>query len=253
MNIEVSDCFQTVMTIVLQGVEMKIGIMQPYFFPYIGYWQLLNAVDTFVIADDYDYRKHSWIKRNHVLYDGKRIPITLEIKKASSNKKIYETECVNDKKNISKMLRKIEYAYKKSPNFDEVYPMVEEIINYKERNLALFLENLIRKISSYLSIDTSIICSSSLDKKIEVDKQDKVIEICNLLGGREYLNAIGGTTLYSKEYFAARGIKLGFVHTKDIEYKQFTKPPVKNLSIIDVLMFNSREETKILLGEYDIV
>ena len=231
---------------------MKIGIMQPYFFPYIGYWQLINAVDKYVIYDDVNYIKGGWINRNRILINDKPGFINLKMDGASPNKLINEIQVSSDNRWKSKLLKTIELSYKKAPFFEKVYPIVEEIINFDEVNLALYLENSIKKIAEHLDIKTEFIISSSINKDNSLKGQDKVIEICKSLGAKEYYNAIGGVELYSAENFNYYGIELRFLRTEYIEYKQFKNDFSPYLSIIDVMMFNSKEEIMNILDMYSL-
>jgi hypothetical protein len=232
---------------------MKVGIMQPYFFPYIGYWQLMSSVDKYVIYDDVNYIKGGWINRNKILMNGKSKMINLKMKGASPNKLINEVFVAKDEIYNRKLLRTIEYCYKKAPYFSNVFPLVEEIILYNEEVLSTYLENSIRKIAKYLEMNTEIILSSDLNKDNSLKGQDKIIEICRILGATEYYNAKGGINLYSKEIFDYNGIKIRFIETKLFEYFQHINKFEPNLSIIDVLMFNSKEEVKELLSLYHLI
>lgn len=232
---------------------MKLGLMQPYFFPYIGYWQLLNVVDTYVIADDYKFSKHVWIKRNDILSSGERKSIYVQMHKASSNSRICDMELIGNGLHAKKVIRTISYNYSKAPFYGVVFPIIEEIIMSQECNLAKYLEHAIRSISKYLLINTNIVKSTSLPKKHGLDMQGKIIDVCRCLDADEYINAIGGRKLYSREEFLKHGINLGFLKTKQIEYEQFDNEFVPNLSIIDVMMFNSPQEISEMLGEYEIV
>lgn len=232
---------------------MKVGIMQPYFFPYIGYWQLINAVDKYVIYDDVNFIKGGWINRNKILMNGEAKMIHLKMHGASSNALIKEIEVSEDFIYKKKFLRTIESCYKKAPYFEEVYPVIKDIINEEEINLAKYLEYSIRKICNYLLIDTELIVSSSLNKNNNLKGQDKVIEICKLLGASEYYNAIGGLELYSDEEFTAQDMKLRFVKTETIKYQQFNNEFVPHLSIIDLMMFNAVTDIKEMLEQYNLI
>ncbi|PWM79652.1 MAG: hypothetical protein DBY32_01960 [Phascolarctobacterium sp.] len=232
---------------------MKLGIMQPYFFPYIGYWQLMNAVDKYVIYDDVNFIKGGWINRNRILINGKSQYFNVPMNGASSFKLINEIQINNSEINITKNMKSIYMAYHKAPYFDKVYTLVDEIYKYKTKNLSLFLINSIRHIAKYLGINTEIIISSMLSKNNELKGQDKVIDICKNLKATDYYNAIGGMELYSFDTFQKNGINLSFLKTNEIRYKQFNNEFVPNLSIIDVMMFNSKEEIKIMLNDYNIV
>lgn len=232
---------------------MKLGIMQPYFFPYIGYWQLLNAVDKYVIYDDVNFIKGGWINRNRILMNGEAKMFNVQMQGASPNKLINEVEVSTNEQGQKKLLRSIENNYRKAPYFKDVYSILEEIILSKETNLAKYLEYSIKKVCEYLDIRTEIIISSNIEKDNELKGQDKVIDICKRVGATEYFNAIGGQELYSKKVFKDNNIELRFLNTNDIEYIQFENKFVSNLSIIDVLMFNSKKDIKKILENFELV
>lgn len=232
---------------------MKIGIMQPYFMPYIGYWQLMNAVDKYVIYDDVNYIKSGWINRNRILVEGRSKYFNVQLIGASSNKKINEVGINRDLRIISKELRIIEGAYQKAPFYQMIYPVVEEILQYEEENLSDYLKNSFDIICNYLGITTELIFSSTLDKNCNLKGQDKVISICELLGATEYYNAIGGRQIYSYSDFMNHGIELKFLKTNNIEYMQFDNKFQENLSIIDVLMFNPKEKVHQMLQDYSLI
>lgn len=232
---------------------MKIGIMQPYFFPYIGYWQLMNAVDLYVVFDDVNYINRGWINRNKINNNGNELYINLPLLEKSQNKKINEIKINQDNKLKEKTLKSIELSYKKAPYFNEVFPIIEEIMNNKEENLAKYLYYQITKIASYLDMKTKFIFSSELNNDKELKAQDKILDICKLLKADKYYNAAGGVELYDKAKFSNDNIQLHFIKTKDIVYKQNNKNFIANLSIIDVLMFNSKESVKELLESYTLM
>jgi len=232
---------------------MRLGLMQPYFFPYIGYWQLINAVDKYVIFDDVNFIKGGWINRNHVLNNGARILINVRTHGASSNQHINVIAVADDHAYCIKILKMLKNVYSRAPYFDQTYPIIERILNQEEKNLARYLEFGIRQVCDYLSINTQILLSSSIEKNNGLRGQAKVIEVVKQLGADEYINAIGGQQLYSYADFAAQGIGLKFLKTGEIEYQQFKKDFVPNLSIIDVMMFNSKEDIKIMLGNYELI
>ena len=232
---------------------MKLGIMQPYFFPYIGYWQLVNLVDQFVIYDDVNYIKRGWINRNRILVEGKALYFHVPVRKASQNKRINQIEIFLDEDTKRKKLKTIELAYKKAPYFDFVYPLVKDIVNNQQENLSEYLADSLRLIADYLKIETEFIISSKIKKDNDLKSQDKIIDICKRLGADEYYNAIGGLELYSAKLFAENEIQLFFVQTNDIRYKQFGDKFIANLSILDVMMFNSVEQISKMLKEYTLV
>lgn len=231
---------------------MKLAIMQPYFLPYLGYWQMLNAVDRFILYDDVNYIKNGWINRNNLLDKGKAHFFTLALDGASPFKLINETHINGSESSRNKVTSYIKNSYRKAPFFKEVFPMIEEIVNYPETNIALLLKNHFRIIADYLEITTEIVDSSRIDKDSSLKGQDKVLDICQKQQADIYINAIGGTALYKYEDFAARGIKLQFIKMLPIEYQQFKNEFVPNLSILDVMMFNPVETIKKYLGNYEL-
>lgn len=229
---------------------MKVAVMQPYFFAYIGYWQLINAVDVFVIYDDVNFIKKGYINRNNILFNNKPYRITLELLGASQNKLINEIYLGDNRLNILKIIKQ---AYSKAPYFRDVYNLLEKIMTDEEKNLGMFLEKLIRNVSSYIGIDTRFIRSSELDKDNNLRGQDKILQICQLLDADVYINAIGGKELYDKQSFFDKSISLNFIESEIVEYPQFGNEFCAYLSIVDVLMFNSVSDIKEMLGNYILV
>lgn len=229
---------------------MKLAIMQPYLFPYLGYYQLIKAVDTFVIYDDVNFIKQGWINRNRILLNGRDFMFNIILKGASSFKKINEIEVIG---NNQKLIATIEQAYRKSPYFNEVYPLLTNTLLSKETNLAKFLTNTLQATIAYLSMNISILVSSEIEKNTSMKGEDKVIDICMQLKATSYVNAIGGRELYSKEKFGENGLVLNFIKSKPIVYTQFQNQFVPWLSIIDVLMFNSKEKITEMLNQYELI
>ena len=231
---------------------MKLAIMQPYFFPYLGYWQLLGAVDKYVIYDDVTYIKGGWINRNSILLNGERHLITIPLENASSFKKIKDTEIVKNEKVISKLIKTIEMAYKRAPYFNEVMPMISNLLK-NNSNITQLNYNTALELKKYFDLKTEILLSSQIAKNDDLKGQDKVIHINKILNADIYYNAIGGMELYSTSEFKKNGIELKFLEMNNIEYKQFDNQFVPYLSIIDVLMFNSKKEVQNLLNKYSLV
>jgi hypothetical protein len=227
--------------------------MQPYLFPYLGYFQLIKAVDTFVIYDDVNYITQGWINRNRILFKGKDHMFTLSLSKASPNKSINKTEIFNDRNNKSGLFELIRQAYLKAPYFKKIAPLIERLIKYEEINLGKYLEHSIRTIAGHLGMDTNIILSSQIEKDVSLKKQYKLIDIAKNLGADEMVNPIGGLKLYNKVDFSDNNIDLYFLKTDTVPYKQFDNEFIPDLSIIDIMMFNSNEEINILLDEYQLI
>lgn len=234
---------------------MKTAIMQPYMFPYIGYFQMVKAVDTFVFYDDVGFIKGGWINRNKILANSKEMYITLPLDNISSNKLITETKISDNYKNRTKLLKSIEQNYKKAPFFDDTFPIIKDIIETDYPSIASFAADSVIKTAEYLGIETNFVFSSeSFPETKSLERTERILEINKLLHTSTYINAIGGTELYDKEYFAKHNIPLFFIKShSSIHYKQFSNEFVPHLSMIDVIMHNSVAETKQLLDQYDLI
>ncbi len=231
-----------------------VAMMQPYLFPYLGYFQLIAISDVFVLGDDLQYVKGSWMNRNRVLVNGQPKLITFPLKKGRQAESVNQRWLCDDfEREADALLRMLERCYAKAPQREQVLPLLRDILHYPERNLALFTENSIRRLCAYLDIETPIHCGSSLGLPARMEMQDRVIQICHRMDGELYLNPIGGLELYCPARFRADGLLLRFLRMDDITYAQFKHPFVPSLSIIDVLMFNSRDEIKELLQRFRVV
>lgn len=223
----------------------KIAIMQPYLFPYIGYFQLINAVDRFVIYDNLQYTKKGWINRNRILINGKDEYISIPLKKDSDfldiKNRFLAQSWLTDR---TKVLDKIIESYRKSPCFKEAFPVIEKCITLEETNLFNYIFNSIKILVEYLNIKTPFTISSTINIDHSLKAENKVITICKALKASDYLNPIGGIELYKKEQFEKEGIQLNFIKTNNFEYKQFNNVFIPFLSIIDVMMFNEKEQIK---------
>lgn len=235
------------------GVIMIMGGNQPYFMPYIGYWQLINAVDVFIISDDYNYIEGGWIARNRILENGHPRYYNIEISHASSNKNINELYLSMEKFDREKKLMQLRNLYRRAPFFDEGFALMQKIFGCEEMNLAKFLEQSIKDVCDYLEIKTEFVKSSTIPNNCNLKREYKIYDQCRYVGADVYINAIGGQKLYTFEQFKQQDIRLGFIHTEDIQYKQLWYDFVPDLSIIDVIMFNSRQEIKKMLQQYTIL
>ena len=232
---------------------MKIGIVQPYFFPYIGYFQLIHSVDKFVILDDVNFAKKKWVNRNQILIAGKPSLITVPLKKVSQNKLILEIKIAEDQKWRKKILSSIQSAYGRAPMFKSVYPLIEKILNQNHTHISKLASASLFAVSQYLKIETQFIQSSSFYSNSHLRSQDRILDICQKENASKYLNPIGGTDLYSKNEFKAHGIKLYFVKPHPGDYNQLEFDFVPFLSIIDVLMFNTIKAVHHLLNQCKLI
>lgn len=229
----------------------KVAIMQPYFLPYMGYWQLIAHVDEFVIYDNIEYTKKGWITRNRFLLNGKDEMFSLSLKADSDFLPVSERRLSPDF-DRDKLVRQLQGAYQKAPHYKENFPLIEEIIRNREKNLSAYISASIHKICAYLDIKTTLMPSSQILSLGNKKGQDKVIDLCCALDADEYINPIGGLELYDRTAFADAGVRLSFLRSRPLDYQQFGQPCLPHLSILDVLMFNSREQTKKYLGWFDL-
>ena len=238
---------------------MKIAIMQPYLFPYFGYFQLIAAVDFFGIGDDVQFIKAGWINRNRILANNTAQVFTFSVQKDSSKKTILE-RYYSDlfKKDSEKLLRILNIYYKKAPYFKIVLEVIENVLAYDDMNVSRFNENQLKLICNYLNINTSFLKADmwKINEDESYDTQERVIKKLRKLEHLNidhFINSIGGVDLYKKDFFAEYGYKLNFIKSGEIYYKQFNSEFISNLSIIDVLMFNSIEEINHMLKNYQLV
>lgn len=227
--------------------------MQPYFFPYIGYFQLMNAVDMFVFYDDAQYMKGGWINRNRILVNGTPAWLTLPIGTAGLKLSINQRNYLLSSDAIAAVKMRLQTCYRKAPAFDDMYPLLCELFDYADSNVAAFNANLLTALARKLGITCRFLTSSSMDTRIDLKGQSKVIDICRQIGADDYLNPIGGMKLYEDETFSEHGITLNFLQANPTCYAQFGTEPVPSLSIIDVLMFNSIEQARTMLANYRVV
>lgn len=224
-----------------------IAIMQPYFLPYIGYFQLMAAVDKFIIYDDVNYINRGWINRNRLLLNGVSHTFTVPLSRASQNRLICDIE-VNDEQNWRiKLLRTIQQAYGQAPYYAQVSTLLEDVINYPSIRLDEFLLNSLREVVRYLSLNVEIVSSSRCYKNAHLKGQDRILDICRQEGADIYINPIGGVELYDRNNFSTQDVSLLFLQAHPISYSQGKSEHVPWLSILDVLMFNEPNTVRQLL------
>lgn len=227
--------------------------MQPYFLPYIGYFQLINAVDKFVLYDNIQFTKKGWINRNRILVDAKDEFITIPLKKDSDFLNIDRRQLADTYiQDREKLLRRIKESYRKAPYFDQVFPLTEDLFRYNTLNLFSFVFYSVKQVCNYLDINTELVISSAIDVDHSLKSENRVLEIARKMNAQTYINAIGGRELYSKEKFLNSKLELKFIHSDSFVYKQFENEFVPWLSILDVMMFNPKDRIKVFLNQYSL-
>lgn len=231
---------------------MKLAIMQPYFLPYIGYWQLISAVDVFVVYDNIKYTKKGWINRNRFLQNGQDALFSLPLKKDSGSLDVVDRELAADF-SPDKLLNQFRGAYARAPYFKQVIPLIESILRFEDRNLFRYVYHSIEYLCQHLGLDTKIIVSSNVPIDHSLKAQDKVLALCQKVGAQTYINPVGGVELYSKDDFEARGVDLRFIKSRPFSYPQAGNEFVPWLSVMDVLMFNTLPEcSQRIVNEFDL-
>jgi hypothetical protein len=227
--------------------------MQPYFLPYIGYFQLIDHCDTFVVYDDIEYTKRGWINRNRILTAGRERTITLPLRRDSDHLDVCDRE-IAPEFDARKMLGLLQESYGKAPFWGSYQEPLESILEYPGRNLFAFVANSISGIAACLGISTDVVRSSSLGIDRGLRGQDRVLATCAAIGATEYVNPIGGLDLYEDSAFADRGMRLRFLRSRLTPYKQFSFLFVEALSIVDTMMFVAPIELgSRVRSDYDIV
>tara|TARA_B100000497_G_C7695091_1_gene424221 strand:- start:2882 stop:3688 length:807 start_codon:yes stop_codon:yes gene_type:complete len=240
--------------------QKKLGAMQPYFFPYLGYFQLINEVDIFVLYDKVSYRKSSWINRNRIKDKGTSQPVllTVPVQHPKCTMPIAKVRITENDDWKAKVKNLIYYNYKKAPFFDEIFDFIVDLIFNDEKSLHKYNSHIILKICERLGIQASIVIENEAHEQVEADlstisnadgmlKQHRIVKLCSLYDAKDYINPINGMSLYDFDFFERNNKQLHFIEAEPIEYPQFFHPYLENMSIIDVLMHNGFDGTKELL------
>jgi hypothetical protein len=216
---------------------MKLAVMQPYFLPYVGYFQLIAAVDRFVIYDDVSFIKGGWINRNRLLLNGKPQLFSIPLSNGSSGVAIRDVKVAgNFPKWRSKFFNTLSHAYKKAPNYQEISAMLERWLRPDTKTISEINKLSLIEISNWLGISTEIITSSSVYDNTHLERRERLVDICKREDAHVYINGSGGRFLYDKAWFMKHGIELHFLDSTIHEYPQSTTPFVPNLSVLDLMM-----------------
>lgn len=229
---------------------MRLAIMQPYFLPYLGYYQLMAAADKFVVYDDVNFIKGGWINRNRILLCGRAHFITAPMEAASSNRHINELRLAPSSRWREIMLKTIEQAYPAAPQFAAVFPLLRTVIDYSENDLAKYLFHSLVRLKEYLKLPTELIASSGRYGNESLRGEERVLDICRQEKADVYINAQGGRSLYSGRAFSDHEVTLRFLEAGEIGYSQGGPEFCPSLSIVDTLMFNSSVEIQSLLSRH---
>jgi hypothetical protein len=226
---------------------MKIAVMQPYLFPYAGYFQLIAVVDKFVFYDDVNFIKNGWINRNRLFLASDVRYFTVPLLGASPFKKINEVAVVPGNVWQKRIIDTVRQSYSKAPFFKEVNSLVSEIIFLNENKIGNLAKTSVMAVCNYLDINTQFVMTSAAYENSDMSGAARIIDICHREKSQLYFNLSGGKNLYSKDSFESENIELNFVGNEPIRYQQLSNEFHSGLSIIDVLMFNDKKTVSEML------
>lgn len=235
---------------------MTVAVMQPYFLPYLGYFQLIKAVDKFVLFDDVNYINRGWVNRNNFLMNGQAFLVSVPLSGVSQNKKINEILLSDDPKWRGKLLKTIETCYRKTPHFNSAFPLLESVLlDASITGIASLNLRLIKEIVYYLKFETEIIPSSSEFNNVELKAEERILDICRQLKADVYINPIGGADLYNKSHFLKENIELKFLQLGEVVYSQKNSNGdfIPYLSTLDALMNIGKEDLNKLLMKFTLI
>jgi hypothetical protein len=235
---------------------MKIGIMQPYFFPYMGYFSLIKYVDRFVFFDTPQYINHGWVNRNRVLkQNGSSGYITVPVQKCHRDIAIKDIRISKNFDWREKIYGQLTVYKRRAPYYNNVIEFLHTVLD-KDYNHSLANLNIetIKSVCRYLEVETVFDVFSEMDVNIsEVSQADEwALEITNAIGGNIYVNLPGGVSFFDREKYIKQNIELQFLQSKLPPYIQRIGHFEKGLSIIDVMMFCNKKEISDMLNAFVI-
>ena len=234
---------------------MKLAIMQPYFMPYIGYFQLIKAVDKFIFYDDVTFIKQGWINRNQILINNQAKMFSIPLSNASSHvliKDVLISESAYQKWKKS-FLNSILFSYKKAKNYTKINALIEKILEKRPETISELAIKSVMEVAQYLDLKTEFEICSDVYSNTYLSGQNRVLDICRNEKATTYINPVGGMELYSKSIFQEKNIELFFIKATKSVYSQFSEEFVPFLSIIDVLMFNDIQDIHKQLDNFTLL
>ncbi|TWO66648.1 WbqC family protein [Caenimonas sedimenti] len=223
---------------------MKLALMQPYFFPYLGYFSLLAAVDRFVFYDEVQWIKNGWVNRNRVLVGGATSYLTVPVRDAGPSRTIAEVEVAKDAGWRRKMFEMVRHAYRKAPYFAPVHDLLQQAVPEAQPHVSAMAKASVRLVAGYLALPVELVDDPGRQGEPGLIGPERVLGVCRDEKATAYWNLPGGKALYDAERFQAAGVALRFVEPVLEPYPQFAAAFVPGLSMLDVLMHNSPQEAR---------
>jgi hypothetical protein len=234
--------------------QSALAVMQPYLFPHLGYFHLIEASNLLIFYDDVNFIKKGWINRNRILANGSDQLFTVPLHKASQNRLINETLVARDGGWMHKFNQTIIHSYQKAPFFQPVHNLITTTLFCDYASIADLAIQSIANTYQYLEIPLHYTRSSACSPMSKgLDKAERLIQLCKQMNFLRYVNSPGGEKLYCKNHFKANGIELGFLKSDFKPYRQYGHIFTPSLSIIDVLMFNEPARVRQLLTTYEVI
>jgi len=224
----------------------RIAVLQPSYLPWLGFFEQMMSVDTFVFYDDVQYTKNDWRNRNRIKTKDGFLWLTIPVK-GSTSLQIREVRIDNNQNWQEKHQKTLVQLYSKAPYFEEVLVLFEPLWNKKYEFLLDAVVDSITIITEYLNIETKIIFSSEI--KVSGNKNEKLINICKTLGASEYYSGLAAQNYLDNELFNRNGINIAFQHYQHPLYPQMHGNFVSHLSIID-LLFNCGKKSRQMIKDY---
>ena len=209
---------------------MKIAVMQPYFLPYLGYFQLIAAVDRFVFYDDVNFMKKGWVNRNQLLHRGEKRLFSIPLSGASQNRRINEIPLAIDSRWRHKFFRTIESSYSRAPNYESTVGWLSSLLGAEYDNIGELAKASVKSVCSIVGLSTELVDSSSKYGNVNLKGQERILDICLRENSKIYVNAQNGRHLYDPLSFQSRDIELRFISPTlkpyvDADKLSWTGPP----------------------------
>lgn len=230
--------------------------MQPYFFPYIGYYALIKNTDKWIIFDEVQFIRHGWIERNRILKPNEGWQyISVPLEKHSREVLIKDIKIRNTEDWKEKIIKQLDHYKKRAPFYTPVITLLKTVFLLQTDNITLLNAHLISESCKYIGISFNYEIYSKMNLKIEpvIEPGDWALNISKAIGATCYINPPGGIEIFDKVKFKRAGIDLKFLKIKLKDYNQQRTIFEPGLSIIDVMMFNSPDVICEMLNQYELI
>ncbi len=231
---------------------MLLGISQPTFMPWIGYFGFLDKIDKLIFLDDVQFERRSWQQRNNIKLNGQKNFLTISVKsKGKFSQKISEVEILHDK-NIDLIKKQLFYAYKKANFFNDYYQNILNILDKKHTHLSKLNIDLIKFFTEALKIEINFDYSSNYS--LNLKKEKLIFELCKLNDCSQYLTTVGSKD-YLKDFqvIPKTNIKISYFEYEDIKYNQLDENFIPKLSILDLLFHEGANSINIIRKGFKLI